>query len=92
VKFEYGDEILTIEVKDTGTGMSEDQQNKVFQKGFSTKGENRGLGLYLISQAIEKLEGELIISSKSGKGTLFAVYLPYKAEEESDDPSNDSGG
>jgi two-component system, CitB family, sensor histidine kinase MalK len=80
VVFDYGDEILTIEVKDTGAGMSVDLQNEIFEKGFSTKGENRGLGMYLITQAIEKVEGELIISSKPGKGTVFAVYIPYKAE------------
>ena len=78
VGFEYGDDILTIEVKDTGTGMSEELQNQIFNKGFSTNGENRGLGLYLVSQAVKKLEGELILSSKPGKGTVFTVYIPYE--------------
>jgi CitB family two-component system sensor histidine kinase MalK len=82
VEFEYGDDILTIEVKDTGTGMSEEVQNQIFKKGYSTKGETRGLGLYLVSQAISKLEGELILFSKTGKGTTFTVYVPYKAEGE----------
>ncbi len=82
VEFDYGDDILTIEVKDTGIGMSEAMQNKIVQKGFSTKGENRGLGLYLVSQAIEKWEGELIIASKPKKGTIFSLYIPYKAEGE----------
>ncbi|MDR6999095.1 DcuS/MalK family sensor histidine kinase [Neobacillus niacini] len=80
VGFEYGDDILTIEVKDTGKGMSEELQNQIFQKGFSTRGGNRGFGLYLVTQSVNKLEGELILSSKPGKGTVFAVYLPYKAE------------
>jgi CitB family two-component system sensor histidine kinase MalK len=80
VELDYGDDILTIVVKDTGAGMSEELQNKIFEKGFSTKGENRGLGLYLISRSIEKLEGDLIISTKSEKGTIFSVYIPYKAE------------
>jgi two-component system, CitB family, sensor histidine kinase MalK len=82
VQFDYGDEILTIEVSDSGLGMNEELQNKIFQKGYSTKGENRGLGLYLISRSIEKLEGEMIISSKPGKGTLVSVYIPYKARHE----------
>jgi two-component system, CitB family, sensor histidine kinase MalK len=84
VQLDYGDDILTIQVRDTGSGMSEELQNKIFQKGFSTKGENRGLGLYLISRSIEKLEGEMIISTKAGKGTLFSVFLPYKARYEDD--------
>jgi CitB family two-component system sensor histidine kinase MalK len=80
VSFDYADEILTIEVKDTGKGMSEEQQNHIFEKGFSTKGVNRGFGLYLVGQSIKRLEGELILSSKPGKGTVFAVYIPYKEE------------
>jgi CitB family two-component system sensor histidine kinase MalK len=84
VQLDYGDDILTIEVCDTGSGMSEEIQNKIFQKGFSTKGENRGFGLYLISRSIERLEGEMIISTKPGKGTLFSVYIPYKARCEDD--------
>lgn len=79
---DYAEEILTIEVKDTGIGMTNALQNKVLDKGFSTKGNNRGFGLYLLAMAIERLEGELIISSKPGKGTTFAVYIPYKAEDE----------
>ena len=89
VGFEYGDDILTIEIKDTGTGMSEVLQNQIFNKGFSTNGENRGLGLYLVSQAVKKLEGELILSSKPGKGTVFTVYIPYEGVGTENDPGND---
>ncbi|WP_338450301.1 DcuS/MalK family sensor histidine kinase [Niallia oryzisoli] len=77
VVLEYADDILTIEVSDTGTGMTEDEQNKVLQKGYSTKGQNRGFGLHLVTQSINKLEGEFIISSKPGQGTEFIVYIPY---------------
>lgn len=82
LKLDYAEDILTIEVKDTGMGMSDSLQNKMLDKGFSTKGNKRGFGLYLLTQAIERLEGDLIISSKPGKGTTFAVYIPYKAEDE----------
>lgn len=79
---DYAEDILTIEVKDTGMGMTNSLQNKVLDKGFSTKGNNRGFGFYLLTQATERLEGDLLISSKPGKGTTFAVYIPYKAEGE----------
>jgi two-component system, CitB family, sensor histidine kinase MalK len=82
VDFDYGDDILTVEVKDTGTGMSDERQTEIFQKGFSTKGENRGLGLHLVSQAIKRVEGELMITSQPGKGTVFTIYIPYTAEGE----------
>lgn len=92
VCFEYADDILTIEVKDTGVGMTEEDQDKVFQKGYSTKGKDRGLGLHLISQSIHKLEGECHISSTPGQGTAFVVYIPYKGEEEKDDSDYDCRG
>jgi two-component system, CitB family, sensor histidine kinase MalK len=79
---DYAEDILTIEVNDTGIGMTTAIQNKILDKGFSTKGKTRGFGLYLLAQAIERLEGDLIISSKPGKGTNFAVYIPYHAEDE----------
>ncbi|MEE6451679.1 DcuS/MalK family sensor histidine kinase [Gottfriedia acidiceleris] len=89
LKLDFAEDILTIEVKDTGMGMTKSIQNKIFDKGFSTKGDNRGVGLYLLAQGIERLEGDLIISSKPGKGTNFAVYIPYKAEDEKHDQCND---
>ncbi|MCP8969930.1 DcuS/MalK family sensor histidine kinase [Ectobacillus ponti] len=82
LKLDYAEDILTIEVRDTGVGMTEDIQNKILDKGFSTKGDGRGIGLYLVAQAMERLEGDMILSSKPGKGTNFAVYIPYQAEGE----------
>jgi two-component system, CitB family, sensor histidine kinase MalK len=82
LKLDYAEDILTIEVKDTGVGMTQSIQDKILEKGFSTKGDNRGFGLYLLAQAIERLEGDLIISSKTGKGTNFAVYIPYNIGDE----------
>ncbi|SIC72264.1 Sensor histidine kinase DcuS [Mycobacteroides abscessus subsp. abscessus] len=72
---DYAEEILTIEVRDTGSGMTKEIQDRISEKGFSTKGKDRGFGLYLVTQAADKLEGELIISSKAGKGTQFAVLI-----------------
>lgn len=89
VNFDYAEEIVTIEVKDTGSGIREELQNQIFEKGFSTYGENRGIGLYLVSQAVKQLEGEIMFSSMPAKGTVFSVYLQYVAEEEQHDPSDD---
>ena len=82
VVFEYADDILTIEVKDTGVGMTDEDINHIFKKGYSTKGQNRGYGLYLISQAIKNIEGDMDISSIPGKGTVFVVYIPYNPKGE----------
>ncbi|MGM0875877.1 MAG: DcuS/MalK family sensor histidine kinase [Bacillota bacterium] len=77
VHFDYGDDILTIEVKDNGVGIKKETLNHMFERGFSTKGEDRGVGLFLVSQSLERLSGEIEISSKLSQGTKFVVYIPY---------------
>lgn len=75
----------TISVKDTGYGIPEDEQEKIFTKMFratnarkiSTNGT--GLGLYLCKAFAEKLGGEIQFSSKEGKGTTFIISLPRVA-------------
>lgn len=80
VHFDYGDEILTVEVKDTGSGMSDDIQSRIFEKGFSTKGSDRGIGLHLVRESLSRLDGDMEIQSKEGRGTKVAVYIPYESK------------
>ncbi len=49
VKIQHGD-ILTITVQDTGKGIQEKEIEQLFTKGYSTKGDNRGYGLYLVKR------------------------------------------
>lgn len=56
-------------------------KKKLFIKGYSTKGNDRGLGLYLVQKSVERLGGEIEIYSELGKGTLFSIYIPYKSKE-----------
>ncbi|MBM7571904.1 DcuS/MalK family sensor histidine kinase [Aquibacillus albus] len=67
---------LSIDVSDSGPGISKEYLEKIFEKGFSTKGSNRGFGLYLMKQSIEKLKGEFKVST-SEKGTTFNVVVDY---------------
>ncbi|MCM3007032.1 DcuS/MalK family sensor histidine kinase [Priestia koreensis] len=85
IEFDYADEILSVDVTDNGSGITKEQLNHIFQKGYSTKGENRGIGLYLVQQSLDKLNGELEISSTKGQGTRIAIYIPYIAKEISDE-------
>ncbi|MBT2639984.1 sensor histidine kinase [Bacillus sp. ISL-39] len=72
-------EDLIIEVYDNGPGISVDETDKIFQTGFSTKGEeNRGYGLAIVKQAIDKLDGNIEVESKPGRGSVLTVYLPKK--------------
>jgi two-component system, CitB family, sensor histidine kinase MalK len=78
--FDYYENVLVVEVHDTGKGLDEEIKDLIFQKGVSTKGENRGFGLFLVKQSLEKLDGSLEIYSKIGEGTTFIISLPYKSK------------
>jgi two-component system, CitB family, sensor histidine kinase MalK len=81
VNFTYEDTWLTIEVFDSGPGIPLDLQKRIFEKGYSSKGENRGYGLYLVAKSIQDLDGELTIDSKLQLGTNFHIRIPYEAKE-----------
>lgn len=66
---------LYIQVDDTGIGIPEKNRERILEKGFSTKGENRGTGMYLISQMVEKYNGTLEIESEEQEGTSIMITL-----------------
>lgn len=66
---------LLIIVKDTGTGIPEEIKDKIFENGFSTKGDGRGIGLYHTKQLVSSLGGTITVESQVGTGTCFMVNL-----------------
>ncbi len=73
----YHDGWLTIEVSDDGPGIAAENIDAIFRKGFSTKGDNRGVGLFLASQQLTELGGTLTVESEPGVFTQFFVHLPW---------------
>ncbi len=69
---------LLITVEDTGGGITPDLHHRIFENGVSTKGENRGTGLYQISKIIENLGGSIKLESQQGHGAIFTVKLETK--------------
>ncbi|ARK09475.1 sensor histidine kinase [Fibrivirga algicola] len=70
---------VEIQVRDNGTGMSDEVQQKIFQPFFTTKpsGSGTGLGLSLSYDIITKGHGgSLLLDSKDGVGTTFTILLP----------------
>jgi PAS domain S-box-containing protein len=67
---------LQIEVSDTGCGMTEEVQAKIFDPFFSTKFPARGLGLAVVQGIVRDLDGKINIVSAPGQGTAFQVLLP----------------
>ena len=66
---------LLIIVKDTGSGIPEEIKEKIFENGFSTKGQGRGIGLYHTKQLVSSLGGTITVESQVGTGTCFMVNL-----------------
>ena len=81
--FEEGD-YIGVRFIDSGPGIPEDAQTKIFEPFFSTKdqGEGTGLGLTICYQIIEKHGGRINLTSKPGK-TTFEVLLPKQVKEDS---------
>ncbi|MDR7072406.1 sensor histidine kinase [Fictibacillus barbaricus] len=67
---------LLIEVEDSAAGIPPQIVNDLYKKGFSSKGVNRGYGLYLVKQAVEQLDGEIYYERTKAHTTLFTVIIP----------------
>ena len=69
---------VTIEVSDTGCGISPEHLEKVFDPGFTTKGVGVGVGLGLSTayRIMEDHKGSIQIQSEIGRGTTFTLQLP----------------
>ncbi|MEI9481870.1 sensor histidine kinase [Enterobacter cancerogenus] len=71
---------LSCEVSDDGPGIDPLHLEDVFTKGYSTKGENRGVGLFLARQQIQNLGGDITVESEPGVFTQFFVHIPWDSE------------
>jgi signal transduction histidine kinase len=70
-----------ILVKDNGIGIDKENHDKVFRMFYrvSTKSVGSGLGLYIVRETVEKVQGTIKLESELGGGTAFAVRLPNLA-------------
>lgn len=64
---------VLITVDDTGTGIHKKDIPHIFENGYSTKGENRGTGLYQVKNMVENYGGSIIVESQEGIGTSFSI-------------------
>ncbi|NDL62259.1 sensor histidine kinase [Acerihabitans arboris] len=79
VSFLYRDDmLLECTVIDDGPGINPAVGDTIFQRGFSTKGTGRGIGLYLARQGVERLGGWVKFTSEPGVSTRFDIMLPYR--------------
>jgi signal transduction histidine kinase len=69
-------EFIEITIADTGSGISEENLNKIFNPFFTTKEKGTGLGLSISLQIIEDHDGFIDVESAVGAGTTFKIALP----------------
>jgi len=83
---DYDNGMLKLVVEDTGTGMTEDEQRRVFGaferlSNAATK-DGFGLGLSIVQRIVAMLDGAIRLESEKGKGSRFTVEIPAHPAEE----------
>ena len=71
---------LLICVEDTGCGIPPRVRQRMFEQGFSTKGEGRGTGLALVQGIVQAYGGSVRVESVVGLGTTFTIHIPPQEE------------
>jgi two-component system CitB family sensor kinase len=73
---DFGKDLL-LEVEDSGIGIASEFQDKIFERGFSTKKvKNHGVGLFLVQNIIKKLNGYISYTPNPEGGSIFTVIIP----------------
>ncbi len=67
---------LCLEVKDTGCGLEQELQDRVFDPFFSTKEFGRGMGLAIVLGIIQSHNGFIDFKARKGEGATVSLYLP----------------
>lgn len=83
------EDFVCLEVKDTGSGIRPEDQERIFEPYFTTKGgAGTGLGLASVRDSLRALGGEVYVRSEPGKGATFATFWPRLSEQHSDPSSS----
>ncbi|UZD23824.1 response regulator [Algoriphagus halophytocola] len=73
---------FTLAVADTGVGIKEEDQEKIFERFYTTEGHGQhlnqgsGIGLSLVKDFVQVMKGELYVESRPGEGAVFTVTIP----------------
>ena len=83
---DYTNGVLTLIVEDTGTGMTKDEQKRVFDAferlSNAAAKDGFGLGLAIVHNIVTMLSGKIHLNSEKGKGSRFTVEIPMQKADE----------
>jgi nitrogen fixation/metabolism regulation signal transduction histidine kinase len=65
-----------IGISDNGTGITDEQAEKIFSPSFTTKSSGMGLGLAMVKSILTTIEGKVSFKSDPGEGTTFTIRIP----------------
>lgn len=78
-------EFIEISVRDTGTGISQSNTSKIFNRFFQVNEQavhtGAGIGLAFVKELVALHNGKIFVESKPGKGSKFTFRIPYEAEQ-----------
>ena len=74
---------ISISVRDNGIGIDKEHQKKIFDMFFrvSNKVQGSGLGMYILKNAIDKLDGKIKLTSQPRVGSEFEVLIPIQPQK-----------
>jgi len=80
-----GGNFVEVVVADSGKGVSETEQDKIFEPFHTTKADGTGLGLAIVQRVVEAHAGEVEVDSEEGTGSAFRLRFPMSTEKSSDE-------
>lgn len=84
INLEESGDLLKLQVKDDGIGIAKKEYPFIFERYYRIQNNNvhetkgLGIGLYIVKRLVEKYKGQISVSSKLSKGTVFNVSLSYE--------------
>ena len=74
----HEDDSIIVTVTDSGTGIDEDELERIFSPFHTQKADGMGLGLAYVKKIMELHNGRINVASKKGRGSTFILYFPLK--------------
>jgi len=83
---------VTIEVSDTGSGLSPEECDRIFTPYYTSKQHGTGLGLAIVQSVVSDHQGKISVRSEAGHGATFLIELPSNLDKLSASAGSPDGG